>query len=122
MNRRSCAGSVGSQRRIGRDRGRAAERFLLALVAGCAIEFRPIAERQVLRDLVIDKVAEQQSLYADDEDVEKHVAELAQRRGADPIQLRASLQKNDRLKEIQRNLTEERVFEFLIGQSKVKDA
>lgn len=87
-----------------------------------AHEFRPIAERQVLRDLVIDKVADQQSLYASDEDVEKHVAELAQRRGADPIQLRASLQKNDRLKEIQRNLTEERVFEFLLGQSKIKDA
>ncbi|MGD2135060.1 MAG: trigger factor, partial [Gemmatimonadales bacterium] len=55
-----------------------------------AQEFRPVAERQVLRDLVIDKVAEQESLWADEDAVDARVAELAERRGTSPTELRAS--------------------------------
>lgn len=86
-----------------------------------AQEFRPIAEQQVLRDLVIDKVAEQQSLHADEAAVNARIKEMAERRGANPGEVRASLRKADRLKEVERNLTEERVFEFLLGQSTVKE-
>lgn len=84
-------------------------------------EFGPVAERQVQRDLVIDHVAERQSLLATEEDVDRRVEEIARRRGAEPGQVYATLQKAGRLRELERNLTEEKVFSFLLEQSSVTD-
>ncbi len=86
-----------------------------------AAEFGPIAERQVKRDLVIDHVAERHNLKATEEDVDARVEEIAKQRDAQPGQVYASLQKADRLRELERSLTEERVFDFLFKQSTVSD-
>jgi trigger factor len=86
-----------------------------------AAEFGPIAERQVQRDLVIDHVAEQENLRATEEDVDRRVEEIAKKRNAEPAQVYASLQKAGRLKELERNLTEEKVFSYLLEQSTIKD-
>ncbi|MFQ6046793.1 MAG: trigger factor [Gemmatimonadales bacterium] len=86
-----------------------------------AREFGPIAERQVQRDLVIDHIAERENLRATEEDVDRRIAEMAAKRQTEPGQVYASLQKAGRLRELERNLTEERVFEYLLGQSTIKD-
>ncbi len=86
-----------------------------------ATEFGPIAERQVKRDLVIDHVAEAHDLKSTEEDVDARVEEIAKQRNAQPGQVYASLQKADRLRELERSLTEERVFDFLLEQSTVTD-
>lgn len=86
-----------------------------------AQEFGPIAERQVRRDLIIDRVAELHGLFATEEDVDRRVAEIAERRGAEPKQVYSSLQKAGRLRELERNLTEEKVFAHLLAQSTVQD-
>lgn len=78
-----------------------------------AAEFRAMAERQVRRDLVIDTLAERESLTATEKDIDDKVAEVAARRGADPGQVYASLQKAGRLKEMERTITEDRVFDWL---------
>ena len=70
--------------------------------SGSRREFRPMAERQVRRDLVIDTIAERESLTATEADIDDRIAETAAKRGADPGQLYASLQKAGRLKEIER--------------------
>jgi trigger factor len=85
-------------------------------------EFQPIAERQVRRDLIIDRVAELHGLYATEEDVDRRIKEIAERRGVGPGQVYTSLQKAGRLKELERNLTEEKVFEHLLAQSSVKNS
>ena len=82
-------------------------------------EFRPIAERQVLRDLIIDHVAKDADLAATEADVDERIEELARRRDTEPAKLYASLQKSKQLPEIERGLTEERVFTHLIEQSEV---
>ena len=76
-------------------------------------EFRPMAERQVRRDLVIDTIAEREGLSATEADVDAKVAEMAAARGTDAGKLYAALQKAGRLREIERSLTEDRVFAWL---------
>jgi trigger factor len=82
-------------------------------------EFRPIAERQVRRDLIIETIAERESLKATESDIDARVAEVADKRGADPGQVYASLQKAGRLREIEQSITEEKVFTWLLGRNEV---
>src|SRR5947207_8805871 len=85
-----------------------------------AKEFQPIAEAQVRRDLVLDWVVEHQNLLATEAEVAAKIDELATRRGMPADQLRASLEKAKRLRDLQRGLTEEKVFAFLVSQSTVE--
>jgi trigger factor len=83
-------------------------------------EFRPVAERQVRRDLIVDTIAERESLKATEAEVDERVAEVAQKRNADPGQVYASLQKAGRLHEIERAITEEKVFKWLLERNTVE--
>lgn len=83
-------------------------------------EFRPVAERQVRRDLVIETLAAREKLAASEADVDARVAELAAKRGAEPGAIYASLQKAGRIKEIERSITEDKVFGWLIEHNDVK--
>jgi trigger factor len=83
-------------------------------------EFRPMAERQVRRDLVIETIAEREGLAAKESDVDDKVAEMAAQRGVDPGKIYASLQKAGRLREIERGITEDRVFAWLMERNTVE--
>ena len=83
-------------------------------------EFRPVAERQVRRDLVIETIAEKEGLTATEADIDDRVAEVAQKRGANPSEVYASLQKAGRLREIERSITEEKVFTWLKERNTVE--
>lgn len=85
-------------------------------------EIRGMAERQVRRDLILDTIADRQTLAATEGDVDDKVAALAGKRGIEPGQLYASLQKAGRLRELERSITEERVFTWLLGQNSVEQA
>jgi trigger factor len=82
-------------------------------------EFRPVAERQVRRDLIIDAIAQKEGLKATEADIDDRVAEVANKRGADPGQVYASLQKAGRLAEIEQNITEDKVFDWLMKRNEV---
>jgi trigger factor len=82
-------------------------------------EFRPVAEKQVRRDLIIDRIAEKEGLKASEADVDDRVAKVAEQRGADPGQVYASLQKAGRLREIEQSITEEKVFEWLKERNEI---
>lgn len=86
-----------------------------------ASEFKAMAERQVRRDLVIDTIAEREKLTATEKDLDDKVAEVAARRGADAGQVYASLQKAGRLKEMERTITEDRVFDWLKQRNTIED-
>jgi trigger factor len=83
-------------------------------------QFRPVAERQVRRDLVIDTIAERESLAATESELDDRITELAAARGGDPGQLYASLQKAGRLKELERGITEEKVFKWLYERNTIE--
>ena len=85
-----------------------------------AQEFRPVAERQVRRDLVIETIAEREGLAATESDIDDRVAEVASKRGSNPSEVYASLQKAGRLREIERSITEEKVFTWLKERNTVE--
>ncbi len=85
-----------------------------------ATEFRPVAEAQVRRDLVLDAVVEQQKLYATEAELDEWVQQLAARRQVPAAQLYASLEKEKRLRDVERSITEEKVFAYLLSQSTVE--
>lgn len=87
-----------------------------------AKEFMPMAENQVRRDLIIDTIAERESLQATAAEVDERVEELAKARNADPGQVYAQLQKQGRLQELEREITEERVFNWLLEKNPVSAA
>lgn len=83
-------------------------------------EFRPVAERQVRRDVIIDTLAEREKLTATEADIDERVAEVASKRNADVGQVYASLQKAGRLQEIERAITEDKVFTWLLDRNTVE--
>lgn len=85
-------------------------------------QFHPIAEATVKRDLILTAVMEQEQLRATEADVDQRVGEMAAARGAETGQLYASLQKANRLPDIERAISEEKVFTHLLAQSTVEGA
>ena len=85
-----------------------------------AQEFRPVAERQVRRDLVIETIAEREGLTATEGDIDDRVADVANKRGSNPSEVYASLQKAGRLREIERSITEDKVFTWLKERNTVE--
>ncbi len=83
-------------------------------------EFKSMAERQVRRDLIIETLAAKHDLKASEADIDDKVAELAAKNGADVGQVYAALQKGGRLAEIERSVTEEKVFKWLAEQNTVQ--
>jgi len=84
-------------------------------------EMTPIAEQQVKRNLIIDHVAETENLVASEEDLDEKVENIANSRNVPPGQVYASLQKSGQLPELERGITEEKVFDYLMGQSTVTE-
>jgi trigger factor len=82
-------------------------------------ELGPTAERQVRRDLIVESLAEREGLMATEKDVDDRVAELAEKRSIDPGKLYAQLQGAGRLQELERSITEERVFAWLLARNTV---
>jgi trigger factor len=84
-------------------------------------QFHPIAETQVKRDLVLDAVIEANALRATEQELDARIAKMAEARNVPASQLYASLEKAKRLPEIERAITEEKVFDFLLSQSTVEE-
>lgn len=84
-----------------------------------AQELGPTAERQVRRDLVIETLAEREQLTASEKDLDDRIAEIAGKRGTQPGVLYAQLEKAGRLKELERSITDERVFAWLLERNTV---
>jgi trigger factor len=85
-----------------------------------ATEFRPVAEGQVRRELIIETIAEREALGATEAEVDDRVAEIATKRKAPIGEVYASLQKADRLREIERGVTEDKVFKWLLERNIVE--
>jgi trigger factor len=85
-----------------------------------ATEFRSMAERQIRRDLVIETIAEREGLASTEKDLDDRITQQAEKRSVEPGQLYASLEKSGRLKEMERSLTEDKVFAWLLEKNEVQ--
>jgi trigger factor len=85
-----------------------------------ATQFRPTAERQVRRDLIVETLADTENLKASESDIDDKITELAEKRGQNPGQVYAALQKGGRLTELERGLTEDKVFKWLFDRNTIE--
>ncbi|HET6797054.1 MAG TPA: trigger factor [Gemmatimonadales bacterium] len=84
-------------------------------------QFHPIAEEQVKRDLALDALVEAQGLRATESELDQRINNMATARGVPAAQVYASLQKANRLQELERAITEEKALDFLLKQSTVEE-
>jgi FKBP-type peptidyl-prolyl cis-trans isomerase (trigger factor) len=84
-------------------------------------QFHQVAEAQVRRDLVLDAVVEANALRATEAELDARVAELAASRGVPASQVYGNLQKANRLPELERAITEEKAFAWLLQQSTIDE-
>jgi trigger factor len=83
---------------------------------------RPEAEKAVKRILLVDRVADLQSLRATEEEVDDRIQEIAEKNDVKPAQVYANLQKSGNLEGLEREITERKVYDFLKDQSTVTEA
>lgn len=79
----------------------------------------PAAEEALKRMLVIERVADMEGLHAQPGEVEGRLEEIAERLGRPVPEVSAQLRKNGRLDELERELTEEKVFAYLKSLSTI---
>ncbi len=82
----------------------------------------PETERAVKRILVIDRIAEGQSLRATEAELDERIESIAESAGKTPAQVYGNLQRDKRMEALEREITETKVFDFLKAQSEIKDA
>jgi len=91
------------------------------LVSRTRESIRPEAEKAVKRILLLDRIAELQSLRASEDEVDERVQEIARRNDMKPGQVYSNLQKSGRLETLEREITETKVWSFLVEESTVKE-
>ena len=84
-------------------------------------QFHQIAEEQVKRDLALDALVDAHGLRATEADLDERINTMAGARGVPAGEIYASLEKSKRLSELERAITEEKAFDFLLKQSTVEE-
>jgi trigger factor len=84
-------------------------------------EVRVEAEEEARGAILLQAIGEREGITASDADVQKRIAELAQGRNESPKQLRAELEKDHRIHQIEQQIREQKTLDLLISQAKITD-
>jgi trigger factor len=79
----------------------------------------PAAQQALRRMLVVDRVADLEGLRAMPNELDRRIEELAERIGKPAHELRNQFQKSGRLGEMEEQITEEKVFDYLKSLSTI---
>jgi trigger factor len=82
---------------------------------------RPEAETGLKRMLVVERIAEQQGLRATQDDIDARVAALAAKHGRSESEVWLTLEKSGQLQMLEREIMEDKVFEYLESQNSVQE-
>ena len=82
---------------------------------------KPGALRGVKRYLILEYVAEKESIEVSEEDVDKHLETMSERHNVDGARIRQILGRSGQLDRIKSDLLDDKVFDYLIEQAKVED-
>jgi trigger factor len=80
----------------------------------------PAAEHALKRMLVLERVAEMEALHATPAELEARIEELAERLGRPRGEVVGQLRKSGRLDELEQEITEEKVFQYLKSLSDIQ--
>ena len=84
-------------------------------------EVRSEAEEEARGAILVQAIAEREGITVSDADLQKRVAELAAARNENPKQLRAELEKDHRIHQIETQIREQKALDMLIAQAKITD-
>ena len=93
--------------------GQTQEQFLEGLRAEASVA--------VKADLALRAVAEAETIEADDDDLDKYIADAANRSGAKPEQLRRQLERTDQLPAVRSDVRKAKALEWLVEHAEVVD-
>ncbi len=83
-------------------------------------QFRPRAERQIKRHLILNRLLEREGIEATDREMDERIRQMAESREVKPARLRRELAREDRLEGVRRQLAVEKVFDYLKSQSTIE--
>ncbi len=84
-------------------------------------EVKTEAEEEARGAILLQAIGEREGITAGDADVQKRIAELAAARNENPKQLRAELEKDHRIHQLQTQIREQKTLDLLISQAKITD-
>jgi trigger factor len=84
-------------------------------------EMRGEAEEEARGSILVQAIAEREGLTVTDADLQKRIAELAVARNENPKQLRAELEKDHRIHQVENQIREQKALDMLIAQAKITD-
>ena len=84
-------------------------------------EVKTEAEEEARGAILLQAIGEREGITAGDADVQKRIAELAAARNENPKQLRAELEKDHRIHQIETQIREQKTLDLLISQAKITD-
>lgn len=84
-------------------------------------DFKQQAEFMVKSAFLIDKLAEMENLHATDEDVEKKFDEMAKQWNLEKEKIKSYYLQNNSFSKLSYQITEDNVFNYLLGKSTVKE-
>jgi trigger factor len=83
---------------------------------------RKEAEKSLALFCLYGQIAKREEIAATPAEVDARVNDIAARLKRDPLELRASLERNDRLDALEENIVREKIEAFLLEKAKVKEA
>lgn len=84
-------------------------------------DFKETAEHMVKSALLIQKIAEDHKLQADKSDIDKKIESMAADFGIDKSMVEGFYKSEDQQSQLQYQLTEDKVFEFLLSKAEVTE-
>jgi trigger factor len=91
------------------------------VIAETRERLRPEAEKAVKRILIVDRIAELKGLKAGEDEVDDRIQGIAEKNDLKPAQVYANLQKAGNIEGLEREITEEKVYDFLKAESTVTE-
>jgi trigger factor len=82
---------------------------------------RPQSEWSIKRMLVVDQIAEREGLSATQDEIDERIEELAEQHDQSPSEIYIQLEKSGQLETLEREIMEDKVFDFLKGQNTVTE-
>lgn len=84
-------------------------------------EWRPLVEREIREEWLLEAIAEAESIAADDGEVEARFEQIAQEQGGDVAKLRKAYREAGLVEAIRAQVVEDKAVEFLLREAKVED-
>jgi|YNPNPStandDraft_1061719.scaffolds.fasta_scaffold20234_1 trigger factor len=83
-------------------------------------DLRALAEKQVLKDLMVDAIAKKENIEVTDQEVEERLKTMAERSGQSVDRLKGELQRGNGLERLKRSMRDEKTLDFLLSRAKIE--